>query len=120
MLGRKEQSRIYRHRRIRKKIVGTSDMPRLCVHRSLKNLSAQIVDDSTQKVILGLSTLSKKCKEKFKSGGNVEAAKLLGELIAKNAVDKGIKKVCFDRGGYIYHGRVKAFAQAAREAGLEF
>jgi large subunit ribosomal protein L18 len=99
---------------------GTAERPRLCVHRSLNNFSAQIIDDSQQKVILGLSTVSKDCRDKIKYGGNIEGAKQLGQLLAKKAIDKGIKKVCFDRGGFIYHGRVKAFADAAREAGLEF
>ena len=120
MLARKEQSRIYRHKRIRKKIVGTPERPRLCVHRSLKNLSAQIIDDSGHKILMGLSTLSKECRTKIKSGGNIEGAKILGEMLAKIAVAKGIKKVSFDRGGFIYHGRIKAFSEAAREAGLEF
>ena len=120
MLEKKELKRQYRHNRIRKKIVGTSERPRLCVHRSLKNLSAQVIDDSQHKVLLGLSTNSKECRSSIKSGGNLEGAKQLGQLLAKKAVDQGIKKVCFDRGGFIYHGRVKAFAEAAREGGLEF
>jgi len=120
MLARKEQKRLYRHKRVKKKVIGTSERPRLCVHRSLKNLTAQVVDDSKQKIILGLSTISKECRSSIKSGGNIEGAKQLGQLLAKKAVDQGIKKVCFDRGGYIFHGRVKAFADAAREGGLEF
>ncbi len=120
MLATKEHKRIYRHDRIRKSMVGTPDRPRLCVHRSLKNLQAQIIDDSSGKIILGKSTLAKDVKSKLKSGGNINAATVLGETFAVEAVKKGIKKVCFDRGGYLYHGRVKAFAEAARKAGLEF
>lgn len=101
-------------------MMGTSARPRVSIHRSLKNFMVQVVDDSQQKVLFGLSTLSKECKGKIKSGGNVEGAKALGAIFAKKAIEKGITKICFDRGGYIYHGRVKAFADAAREGGLEF
>ena len=120
MVNIREQRRIYRHERIRKDVQGTSDRPRLCVHRSLKNLSAQIVDDTTGKVLLGKSTLAKDVKSKIKSGGNVEAASVLGASVAAVAISKGIKKVSFDRCGNLYHGRIKAFADAARGAGLEF
>jgi len=120
MLNIKEQQRIYRHERIRNGLAGTPDRPRLCLHRSLNNLQAQIVDDSAGKVLIGKSTLAKDVKSKLKSGGNVGAATVLGEALASEAIKKGIKKVAFDRGGYIYHGRVKAFAEAARKAGLEF
>ena len=102
-------------------MTGTPERPRLCVHRSLKNFSACIVDDTTRKVLMGMSTLAKDIREKTKnSGGNIKAAGLLGEMLAKDAVAKGIRKVAFDRGGYMYHGRIKAFAEAARKAGLEF
>ena len=120
MLNEKEQQRIYRHQRIRKVLSGTSQRPRLCLHRSLNNLQAQIIDDSAGKVLLGKSTLAKDVRSKFKSGGNINAAGVLGEVLAAEAIKKGIKKVAFDRGGYLYHGRVKAFAEAARRAGLEF
>lgn len=120
MLSTREQKRIYRHNRIRRKVVGTNAVPRLCIHRSLKNFQAYVINDEEDRVILGKSTLSKDLKASIKSGGNVAAAKALGEAIAKDAVAKGIKKVCFDRGGYLYHGRVKAFAEGAREGGLEF
>ncbi len=117
----KESKRIYRHRRIRKKNSGTSDMPRLCVHRSLNNLYAQVIDDSQHKVLFGMSTLSKELRAQLrKSGGNVNAATALGDAVAVQAQKNGVKKVCFDRGGYLYHGRVKAFAEAARKGGLEF
>ena len=120
MLQIKERKRFFRHQRLRKRIQGTVDRPRLCVHRSLKNMQAQIVDDIKRRVIMGLSTLDKDLCSRIKSGGNVNAATLLGEAVARKAQEKGIKKVCFDRGGYLYHGRVKAFAEAARKGGLEF
>ena len=112
--------RIARHERIRKTLSGTQERPRLCVHRSLNNIYAQIVDDTSHKVLLGVSTLNKDIRKKIKSGGNLEAATMLGEAVAALAQKKGIKKVAFDRGGYLYHGRVKAVAEAARKAGLEF
>ncbi len=120
MLNTKDQKRIFRHLRIRKKVRGSSEQPRLCVHRSLKNISASLIDDVAQKTLFTLTTLDKKIKAKFRSGGNIEAATALGEAFAVKAKEKGIQKVCFDRGGYIYHGRVKAFADAARKGGLEF
>src|SRR5476649_1495514 len=120
MLNIKEQQRIYRHQRIRKGVAGTAERPRLCLHRSLNNLQAQIVDDLSGKVLIGKSTLAKDIKTKAKSGGNVSAASVLGEALASEAIKKGIKKVAYDRGGYLYHGRIKAFAEAARQAGLEF
>ena len=120
MLNAKEQQRIYRHERLRKAISGTSARPRLCVHKSLNNIQAQIIDDTAGKILLGKSTLAKDVRSKIKSGGNVNAAEVLGEALAAQAIKQGITKVCFDRGGYLYHGRVKAFADAARKAGLEF
>ena len=116
----KENKLRNRHQRLRKKISGSSEKPRLCVHRSLKNFQAQIIDDASGKVLFGLSTLRKDLKTKIKYGGNIEAATQLGKAFAQEAKKLGISKVCFDRGGYLYHGRVKAFAQAAREGGLEF
>ena len=116
----KELKRTYRHKRTRKKVVGTQQQPRLCVHRSLKNLSAQVVDDSTGKVLFGMSTLAKEIRAKIKNGGNISAASAFGEMFAAEAQKQGIKKVCFDRGGYIYHGRVKAFAESVRKSGMEF
>jgi large subunit ribosomal protein L18 len=94
--------------------------PRLSVHRSLKYLYAQVIDDAQGKTLAFASTLSKELKAKQKSGKNVEAAKALGALIAQKAIAAGIKQVAFDRGGLVYHGRVKAVAEAAREAGLDF
>ena len=116
----KKIKRIARHERIRKHMVGTPDRLRLAVSRSLKNLSAQVIDDTQGKVLFGLSTLSKDVREKIKDGGNVKAAAALGALMADFAKKKGVTKVCFDRGGYLYHGRIKAFAEAARKGGLEF
>ncbi|MBN1869922.1 MAG: 50S ribosomal protein L18 [Candidatus Omnitrophica bacterium] len=116
----KERKRIGRHSRIRKKIAGTSDQPRLCVHRSLLNFYAQVIDDSAGKVLLGMSTRSKSVSGKIKNGGNIAAASVFGEAFAAEAQKKGIKRVCFDRGGYLYHGRVKAFADGARKGGMEF
>ncbi len=118
--NKKESGRLKRHRRIRKKIFGTTEVPRLCVHRSLKNIEAQLIDDMKEKTILSLSTNSKEFKEKLSYGGNVKAAFLLGEIFAKKAKKKGIKKVVFDRGGYLYHGRIKTFADAVRKGGLIF
>ena len=120
MLSVKEHKRIFRHQRIRKSVAGTPGRPRLCLHRSLNNLQAQIIDDVSGKIILGKSTLAKDVRSKIKTGGNISAAAVLGEALAKEAKNKGITKVCFDRGGYLYHGRIKAFAEATRKAGLEF
>lgn len=114
------EARIRKHIRIRKQLSGTKDMPRLCVCRSLNNLNAQIIDDLDSKTIISLSTLDKDFKKSNPRGGNVKSALALGEAIAKAAVAKGVTKVVFDRGGYLYHGRVKAFAEAARKAGLKF
>ncbi len=116
----KNEMRKKRHIRIRNKVVGTLERPRLNVFRSLNHIYAQIIDDTTGSTLASASSLDKSIIEKSKSGGNVAAAKAVGELIAKNAAAKGIKKVVFDRGGYIYHGRVKELAEAARNSGLEF
>ena len=104
------------HFRIRQKMEGTTARPRLNVYRSLNHIYAQVIDDAKGETILSASTLS----AKLKGGGNVAAAKEVGKLVAERALEKGIKKVVFDRGGYLYHGRIKALADAAREAGLEF
>ena len=106
-----------RHLRVRTKISGTAECPRLCVFRSNSNLYAQIIDDVAGNTIVSASTLDKEVKTKH---ANKEAAKEVGNLIAKKAIEKNIKTVVFDRGGYIYHGVVKELAEAAREAGLEF
>ena len=107
------------HTRIRRKVRGTTERPRLAVFRSLCHIYAQVIDDSKGVTIASASTLTKKGETK-KAGGNVAAAVEVGKLIAERAQQKGIKKVVFDRGGYLYHGRIKALADAAREAGLEF
>jgi len=114
--------RLRRRKRIKLKIVGTPEKPRMSVFRSSKNIYAQIIDDSLGVTLvasssLGLGTASKGGKS---GGGNIKAAKIVGKSIAEKAVAKGIKKVVFDRGGYLYHGRIKALADAAREGGLEF
>lgn len=109
-----------RHLRIRKKVFGTAERPRLNVFRSLKHIYAQIIDDERGVTLVSASTLSPELRGELKTGGNVEAAAAVGRLVAQKALERGIKKVVFDRGGYLYHGRVKALAEAAREAGLEF
>jgi len=116
----KEVSRKRRHIRLRKKISGTTERPRLCVFRSLNNICAQIIDDVKGVTIASASTQDKSIKGDKGHKGNIEAAKKIGALIAANAQKAGIKQVVFDRGGYVYHGRVKALADSAREAGLEF
>ncbi|MBI4621220.1 MAG: 50S ribosomal protein L18 [Desulfobacterales bacterium] len=116
----KELSRLRRKKRIRKKIRGTSEKPRLCVFRSSKHIYAQVIDDTTGRTLTSASTLSKEIRDELKYSGNIEAAKKVGELIAKNSLDRDIKKVVFDRNGYLYHGKVKALALLAREKGLEF
>ena len=107
------------HTRIREKLSGTTERPRLNVYRSLDHIYTQLIDDSKGETIASASTVAKKGDSK-KSGGNIDAAKAVGKLIAERAQEKGVKKVVFDRGGYLYHGRIKALADAAREAGLEF
>jgi len=116
----KNDLRKKRHYRVRTKVFGTAERPRLNVYRSLKNIYAQIINDELGVTLVAASTLDKEIKEKWEYGGNKEAAKAVGELLAKKALEKGIKQVVFDRGGYIYHGRVLELANAAREAGLEF
>ncbi|MBL7129902.1 MAG: 50S ribosomal protein L18 [Candidatus Omnitrophica bacterium] len=112
--------RVRRHLRIRKKISGTQKKPRLSVYRSLKNLFVQLVDDEVNSIIISVSTLDKDFKEKIKYGGNVKAAELIGEVVAKKAKDKNIESIVFDRGGYLYHGRIKVLAEALRKGGLKF
>jgi large subunit ribosomal protein L18 len=111
---------VKRHKRIRKKISGTKDKPRLSVYRSLKNLFVQLVDDQSSSIILAASTLDKEFKEKAKSGGNVKAAEIMGEIVARKAKEKNIENIVFDRGGYLYHGRIKALEDALRKGGLKF
>jgi large subunit ribosomal protein L18 len=112
--------RLRKHDRVRKKISGTTERPRLNVFRSLKNIYVQIIDDTTGTTIVSASTIDEAVKGKIAYGGNKEAAKEVGKLIAQKAIEKGIKQVVFDRGGYLYHGRVAELAEGAREGGLEF
>lgn len=120
MKNKKEILRLKRHRRIRLGILGTEERLRLVVHRSLKNMDAQIVDDTKKKTIFTLSTLDKEVKQKFAYAGNIKAAEFFGEVFARKIKEKGINKIIFDRAGYLYHGRVKAFAESLRKGGLGF
>jgi len=115
----KNQKRGFSHDRIRKKLQGTAERPRLNVYRSLNHIYVQVIDDLNGKTLVSASTAEGK-KEDRRTGGNVASAKAVGKTIAERAKEKGVTKVVFDRGGYIYHGRVKAVADAAREAGLKF
>lgn len=116
----KEQTRQRRHRRIRKRVEGTDAKPRLSVYKSLNNIYAQLIDDRVGKTLLSASTLEKEIRSAVKHGGNLDAAKKVGVSIAQKALDKKITNVVFDRGGYRYHGCIKALADAAREKGLKF
>ncbi|SRR5690606_14389107 len=116
----KNKARLKRHLRVRKKIQGTAARPRLNVFRSSKHIYAQLIDDVAGVTLASASTLDKELSGSITNGGNVESASKVGELIAKRAQEKGFKNVVFDRGGYLYHGRIQALAEAAREAGLEF
>ena len=116
----KNANRLQRHKRVRRKITGTTQRPRLCVFRSSNNIYAQIIDDANRVTLTAASSLDAEVKGSVNHGGNKEAAKMVGEMIAKRAIEKGITEVVFDRGGYLYHGRVQVLAEAAREAGLKF
>lgn len=116
----RNDKRVKRHERVRKNLYGTPEKPRLCVYRSNKNISAQIIDDVNGVTLVAASSLDKELKAEVANGGNKEAAKQVGKAIGERAIAKGIKEVTFDRGGYLYHGRVKELADGAREAGLEF
>jgi large subunit ribosomal protein L18 len=116
----KNEIRLRKHERVRKKIGGTAERPRLNVFRSLKNIYVQVIDDSTGNTLVAASTLDEALKGKLENKGNKSAAKEVGKLIAQKALDRGIKQVVFDRGGYLYHGRVKELAEGAREGGLDF
>jgi large subunit ribosomal protein L18 len=116
----RNKARVRKHFRVRKKVEGTAQRPRLNVFRSLQNIYAQIIDDTTGNTLVSASTLDEAIKGKVAYGGNKDAAKEVGKLVAQKALDKGIKAVVFDRGGYLYHGRVKELAEGAREIGLEF
>ena len=116
----KNAIRLQRHNRVRRKVSGTAQRPRLCVFRSSNNIYAQIIDDTNRVTLVAASSLEADVKGAVNHTGNKEAAKLVGQLVAKKAVEKGITEVVFDRGGYLYHGRIKELAEAAREAGLKF
>lgn len=114
-------SREKRKKRVRKKVRGTPESPRLTIYRSSKNIYAQIIDDISCKTLVDASSMSKDATDEIrKKGGNREGAALIGKMIAERAIKSGIKKVVFDRNGFLYHGRIKALADAAREGGLEF
>jgi large subunit ribosomal protein L18 len=109
-----------RHVRVRARVMGTATRPRLCVFRSLNHIYAQIVDDSAGHTLVSASSLDAEIRDKVTGKKKTESAELVGSLVAQHALDKGIKQIAFDRGGYKYHGRVKALAEAARKAGLDF
>lgn len=116
----RNEIRVIRHERVRKKISGTSEMPRLCVYRSLNNMYAQVIDDVAQKTLASASTLDPQIKGQLDELDKKGAAKLVGKVVAERALQAGIKQVVFDRGGYVYTGRVAELAAGAREAGLDF
>lgn len=116
----RNEARKRRHLRIRKKVVGTPERPRLSVFRSLRHIYAQVIDDSTGRTLVAASTVEPEVRQALTSTGNIEAAAYVGKLIGERALAQGITQVVFDRGGNLYHGRVKALAEAAREAGLAF
>ncbi len=117
---KKEAQRKRRKRRIRKKVFGTAERPRFAVFRSSSHIYAQIINDDAGHTIISASTLDRDMASFSGHKGNKDAAKKVGEILAKKALDKGVKKVVFDRGGYLYHGRIRALADGARESGLEF
>ena len=122
MVSKKSRSevRVNKHRKLRNRFSGTAERPRLAVFRSNNHMYAQIIDDVAQTTLVSASTLQKDVKAELEKTNNVEAAAYLGTVIAKKAIEKGITSVVFDRGGFIYHGKIKALADAAREAGLKF
>lgn len=120
MANSKEESRQRRHNRIRKNVLGTPERLRLSVYRSLNHIYAQVIDDTKGRTLVSASSLDGPVKDMSGHKGNGAVAREVGMLLGQRAIEKGIKKVVFDRGGYLYHGRIKALAEAAREAGLEF
>jgi len=116
----KQQARLKRKKRIRKKLVGTEIRPRLCVFRSAKHIYAQLIDDAAGQTLAAASTLEKAVKESSELDNKMKAATLVGKLIAERAIGKGVKQIVFDRNGFLYHGRVKAVSDGARESGLKF
>ena len=118
---RRARMRIVRHRRVRKKIRGTSAMPRLSVFRSLKHIYAQVIDDTTGTTLVAMSTEAPEVRDRLEAGMNrIAQSKVVGQALGPRAKEQGISQIAFDRGGYLYHGRVKALAEGARESGLEF
>ncbi len=122
MVSKKDRNavRVHKHRNLRNRLSGTAQCPRLAVYRSNKHIYAQIIDDDAQNTLVSANTLQKDVKANLEKTNDIEAAKYVGKVIAERAMDKGITDVVFDRGGYIYHGKVQALAEAAREAGLNF
>jgi large subunit ribosomal protein L18 len=120
MSEKSQQARQHRHVRVRRRVVGTAERPRLNVYRSEKHIYAQVIDDAVGHTLVSASTVDVDLRVAISGKNKTEQAKLVGRAVAERAIDAGVKKVVFDRGGYIYHGRVKALADAAREAGLEF
>lgn len=116
----RNDKRKQRHQRVRKNLYGTPDKPRMCIFRSNSNISVQVIDDVSGNTLVSASSMDKDVKDQASYGGNKAAAKIVGGVIAKRAMDKGIEEVAFDRGGFLYHGRVKELADGAREAGLKF
>ena len=119
-LNYKKQSRLKRKKRIRKKVVGTEIRPRLCVFRSARHIYDQVIDDARGQTLAAASTLEKAVKASSEVGNKMKAATLVGKLLAERAMGKGVKQIVFDRNGFLYHGRVKAVSNGARESGLEF
>ena len=119
-MRKKEELRLKRHKRIKMKMLGAAGKPRLVVHRSLKNIAAQILDDTVSKVLFSLSTKDKALKSKFANAGNLKSAEAFGQIFAQQAKEKGYSKIIFDRAGYLYHGRIKLFAETLRKGGMEF
>lgn len=119
-VSKRERSRVRRHHRVRLRVYGTPDRPRLNVYRSNTQLYAQVIDDTTGRTLVSASTLDKEIKGKLKSGANLAAAVAVGRLVAERALKANLKAVVFDRGGYRFHGRIKALAEASREKGLKF
>ena len=122
VMSRKDSKtiRMIRHRRVRRKVVSAASRPRLCVFRSLNHIYAQLIDDSAARTLVSMSTLDSQVRSQTDTTGKSRKAEIVGTLLAEEALNRGIKEVVFDRGGYKYHGRVKALAEAARKAGLEF
>jgi large subunit ribosomal protein L18 len=119
-MNRRHELRLRRHLRVRKRVSGTPERPRLAIFRSLHHIYAQVIDDTQGVTLAAASTLDPAVRGSLKTGGNIDAAKVVGKLIAERAREKGVEKVVFDRGGFMYHGRVQGLADAAREGGLQF